>query len=413
VAAAVQRAAANRGRPQFYERVLDILSRDPDAARYGFYHDVVALNLYRNADDVGRVHGVFKDIQARHGIDKPVWLTETNAMPTDDTRIPCAAQHQAGAIRTTMEEQANFAVQAFAMAAAAGYGRAGFYQMVDDNPCQQPAVWGVTRDDGSRRAVAEALKTAMTAFGGFTRAEFVPLARFEEEWPAWPNDPTSYVPNWQVYQVALDLPGNRRISVVWNGDNAVVRARIRKTGTSARAIDKRGAVQPIGDVQGWWVVDLAPATAHYDTDPAGYFFIGGDPLLIVEEGVAGGSPVVPPALGNPGSSAPSLRLAVNPSGGQTVPRGAPADFALAVQGAEGTTQPIALRVIRWSSQRLPEPHGPESLPLAVSVPAAVQSGATARVHIDTGQAEPGIYYITVEAAAGSLTQTVDLALVLE
>ena len=71
-------------------------------------------------------------------------------MPTDDTSIPCADIHARNPIQTTQAQQAAYAVQAFALAAAVGYGRIGFYQMVDDNPCIQSAVWGITRDDGTR-----------------------------------------------------------------------------------------------------------------------------------------------------------------------------------------------------------------------------------------------------------------------
>ena len=60
-----------------------------------------------------------------------------------------------------MDQQASYALQAFAMAAAAGYQRSEFYQMVDQNPCTEPAVWGVTRDDGSRRPVSDALRTEL------------------------------------------------------------------------------------------------------------------------------------------------------------------------------------------------------------------------------------------------------------
>src|SRR5918911_2114306 len=76
-------------RPHFYDRLLGILSQDPDAAANGYYHDVVALNLYRAPDDIYRVYSIIKDIQHNYGIDKPVWLTETNAMPSDDTAVAC------------------------------------------------------------------------------------------------------------------------------------------------------------------------------------------------------------------------------------------------------------------------------------------------------------------------------------
>src|SRR5207237_2683673 len=124
-------------RPQFYERLLSILSQDADAAKYGYYHDVVGLNLYRAPDDIYRVHTQIKEIEKRFGLDKPVWLTETNAMPSDDRSVACP--HDDAAIQTTMDQQASYAVQAFAMSAGAGYQRFEFYQMVDQNPCADTA----------------------------------------------------------------------------------------------------------------------------------------------------------------------------------------------------------------------------------------------------------------------------------
>src|SRR5207249_9872318 len=108
----------NSNRPLFYDRVLGILSRDPSAAANNYYHDVVSLNLYRAPDDVYRVHGVFKGIQKKYGIDKPVWLTETNTMPLDDAAVACP--HSDTPIQTTMDQQAAYAIQAEALAAAAG-----------------------------------------------------------------------------------------------------------------------------------------------------------------------------------------------------------------------------------------------------------------------------------------------------
>ena len=80
-------------------------------------------------------------------------------------------------IKTTMDQQAAYAIQSLALAAAAGYSKIEFYQMVDANPCAEPAVWGLTRDDGTRRPVSDALKVAIGNFSGFTRAQFVPLTR--------------------------------------------------------------------------------------------------------------------------------------------------------------------------------------------------------------------------------------------
>jgi hypothetical protein len=407
----------NNNRPLFYDRVLSILAQDPSAAANNYYHDVVSLNLYRAPDDVYRVHGVFKSIQAKYGIDKPIWLTETNAMPSDDTSIPCADKHSNEAIRTTMNQQAAYAIQAEALAAAAGYAKIEFYQMVDSNTCTEPAVWGVTRDDGSRRPVEQALKVSVNNFSGYTNARFAPLVRDQAAWSAWPDDPTSLVPNWQVYQVAFDKPGNQRVTALWNGDGSTLRVRIPKNGSSAQVVDRLGNVQQLESNQGWWVVDLPAASAYFKLndqikDPDGYHFIGGDPLLIVENGVDAGAPMVAPRLGDPGSVATEFKVFVTPDGGQTVSRGEPAEFFAATHSYEGFSAQINFSVIQWSTQRFPDAKDGSTLPLAATLPSGVKPGDTATLHFETAGADPGIYYIKVQADGGGLMRTFDLALVL-
>ena len=287
-------------RDLFYQRLLKLLTADPQAAANGAYHDAVALNLYRSPDDIYRIYQVFKDIQRRFRIDKPVWLTETNAMPSDDRQVPCWQDHS-DPWRTTLAQQAAFGVQAFTLAVAAGYERVSFYKMVDDHACEQVAEWGLVRDDGTRRPVAEALGTAIRCLGGFTAARFSPLERRTTTWTAWPDNPTVYTPNWQVYQVALDRPGQQRVTVVWNGDGTPLRVRIARHGTTARALRVTGAEHGlIGDPRGW-EFSLPAATAHFQAsnsvrDPDGYHYIGGEPILIVEDGVDPVSPVIAPTL---------------------------------------------------------------------------------------------------------------------
>ncbi len=400
---------AQNNRPQFYDRILSILAQDPTASANNFYHDAVSLNLYRAPDDIYRVYSIFKGIQQQHGIDKPVWLTETNAMPTDDSAVSCP--HADSPIQTTMDQQADYAVQAFAMAAAAGYQRYEFYQMVDQDPCNQPAVWGITRDDGSRRPVANALKTAVTTFSGYTAAHFAPFVRETQDWSAWPDDPTSLVPNWEVYLVAFDKPGNVRVTALWNGDGSELRVRIQKNGTSAVLLDRNGNQHPLQDSQGWWLVDLAGATAHYPDDPAGYYFIGGEPRLLVEQGVSPDAPVVAPALGDPGSVPREFRLYLNPQDGQTVSSGEPADFFVNVRGEEGFADPVSFTLDHWSTQRFPQPQDPATLPVQVSLPAPVVPGQTGMVHVETSGAGPGIYFLDLVGTGGGLTKDVQLALV--
>jgi hypothetical protein len=288
----------NSSRPQFYERYLRLVSARPEAREQGFFHDAVPLNLYRAPDDLVRLHFLFKDIQKRFGIDKPMWLLELNAMPTDDRLVGCAGVHAANPIQTTQLQQAAYAIQALAVAAAVGYERIGFYQMIDDDPCKQSAVWGITRDDGSQRPVARTLRTAIRRFSGFLEARFAPLVRQPAHWSAWPDDPSSYTPNWQVYEVVFDLQDSRRVTVVWNADGAPLRIRVPKRAAQAQLLGAQGESQTLvtsGDQD--WAIDLPPASAHFAGDPDGYYFIGGEPKLLMEDGVPGGTPVTPPRLG--------------------------------------------------------------------------------------------------------------------
>ena len=375
----------NTGRQQYYERALDIISRDPDAAKYNFFHDMVSFNLYRAADDVFRVHSVIADIQKRHGIDKQIWLTETNAMPSDDSSIACP--HADTPIQTTMQQQAAYSIQAMAMAAAAGYQRYEFYQMVDQDPCAEPAVWGVTRDDGSRRPVADALRTAFTNLGGFSNVRFVPYVREVQNWAPWPDDPSSLVPNWEVYQVTFDKPGNERVHVLWNGDGNSLRVRVRKNGSGATLIDRSGGTSPAREDSGWWTFDLPGATAHYPDDPGGYYFIGGDPVLLVEDGVDPSTPVVAPALGDPGSVPREFKLFPSPINGQTVSAGEGADFYISVRGVRRVLGPgqlprRAVELAAGARRRKPRVR----LPLQVQVPSNVAPGVTATAaHRDRGR----------------------------
>jgi hypothetical protein len=366
------------------------------------------LNLYRAPDDIYRVYSIFKDIQKQHGLDTPIWLTETNAMPSDDSAVSCP--HADTPIKTTMNEQADYAVQAFAMAAAAGYQRYEFYQMTDQDPCSEAAVWGITRDDGSRRPVSDALKTAVLQFSGYTAVHFAPLVRETQDWSPWPDDPGSFMPNWEVYQVAFDRPGNERVTALWDGDGGGLRVRIHKNGTSAVLLDRDGNQHPVQNSQGWWVIDLAGATAHYPQDPGGYHFIGGEPVLLVEEGVDPAAPVVAPALGDPGSVPREFRLYLNPENGQTVSRGQAADFFVNVRGEEGFSDPVSFSIDHWSTQRCPQPQDPAALPLAVSLPSTAAPGQTAQVHVETAGAGPGIYFLDVVASGGGMSKEVQLAL---
>ena len=230
---------------------------------------MVSFNLYRAADDVFRIHAVIEDIQKRHGIDKPIWLTETNAMPSDDSSIPCP--HADTPIKTTMQQQAAYSIQAMAMAAAAGYQRYEFYQMVDQDPCAEPAVWGVTRDDGSRRPVGDALRTAFTNLGGFyERAQFVPYVREVQSWSPWPDDPRRWCRTGRSTRSRSTSPATSASTRCGMATGTSFGCACARTARARRWSIDRAGTSPAREDSGWWTFDLPGATAHYPDDPGGY-----------------------------------------------------------------------------------------------------------------------------------------------
>jgi hypothetical protein len=312
-------AVANANQPLFLERVLSILAEDPQARAAGFYFDAVGLNLYSSPDDIVRVGRLYRDVLERYGLSTPLWMTEMNATPYDDPTPGLA--HASNGFRVTMEEQASYVTQAYALGLSAGYARMAFHSMTDRDT--QDELWGLVRNDGSLRPAFVAYQTAARYMGGATRAVFAGRERAEWRWPR-----NGYVPNWQVYLVAFERPSGplpplppappaggsaaaapeipapdgpaadqpQRVSVLWNGDPEPLRVAVPRTSSRAAAVDKYGRLVPLEATESTWIVALPPATARSPLDPDGFYFIGGSPILLVESGVPDGAPVVPPTV---------------------------------------------------------------------------------------------------------------------
>ena len=269
-------ADQNENRPLFLERTLSALATDPDAARQRYYFDAAALNLYTSPDDLGRVADVYRGVLGRFGSSAPLWLTETNATPYDDP-IKGLGREQNG-LRVTLDQQASYVVQAFAMGLAAGYERMAFHSTMDRSTDDE--VWGLIRNDGTLRPAFVAYQAAARYLSG-GRTRFAGLERSERRWPAG-----GFVPNWQVYLVAVERDGGELVSVVWNGDGEPRTVSLPKRSEQATLFDKYGRTLPLAREGDTWRLLLPAATAHSPLDPEGYFFIGGDPLFLVERGVA-------------------------------------------------------------------------------------------------------------------------------
>jgi hypothetical protein len=271
----------NASRPLFVERTLSALAGDPEAGKNHSYLDAVALNLYTSADDLGRVAGVYRDVLGRFGLDAPLWLTETNATPFDDPAK--GLRREQNGLRVTLEQQSAYVTQAFALGLASGFERMAFHSTMDR--ATDDESWGLIRNDGTLRPAFVAYQTAARYMSG-GRARFVGRERAEWGWPSG-----GYVPNWQVYLVGVErgppgAPGDL-ISILWSGEGAPLRVSVPARAPQAELFDKYGRPQPqaLMREEDRWILTLPPATAHSPLDPDGYYFVGGDPLLLVERGV--------------------------------------------------------------------------------------------------------------------------------
>jgi hypothetical protein len=297
-------------------RFLRAATRDPEGKDSGYFFDLMGLNLYRNAHDLydRKKGGVpwaaeapdrvgVDQILSGFGLQKPVWITEFNSMPFDETQVEgWDPRTRFDGVRITQVEQASFVIQAYALGIAAGYETLFWQAMQDDRPPVPDELWGLVRyhsdpqnaDPARLRPAYTAYQVAARYLSDAERVEFLTVDRAD------PNNYRSRAPRyqWWVHYVMFQR-GTQRTSVLWNGNGAPVRVSLPKLGQAAKVVDKAGNETPLDPQGDRWVLALEAASRRataFGGDPPGYFFVGGSPLLLVEEGVAPDAPVERPRV---------------------------------------------------------------------------------------------------------------------
>lgn len=245
---------AVRGREQYLERLLTVLDRDPQAAQHGYYFDVASLHIYFTSDSVFTIVNTFRNILRRHGLNKPIWINETNAAPDRDPVWPVNRPN----FHVTLEQQSAFLLQAFALGLAAGAERIAVYKLID--PALPPGSedFGLLRPDGSRRP-------AFTTFQIITRYYASTQAAFLDQMPP-------------VTQVTL-AQGGRTTRVLWARTPGRVFVRVSALAPTALLVDQAGTIQTLQATQGTYTLELPGASC----DPVDGCIIGGPTFLLVEE----------------------------------------------------------------------------------------------------------------------------------
>jgi len=245
------------GRRQYFERFLDVVAQDPTAPEHNHYFDVVTLHIYFKPQTVYEIVNFFRQAMREHDLDKPIWINETNAPPSHDPSRPV---HNPRFV-ISLDEQASYIIQAFALGLAAGVERIAVYKMIDKpgDIHANPEPYGLVRADGSLRPAFYAYQVVTTHFAGFRQATLVRRG--------------------EIDQVTIDR-GERTTTVLWNRSPMTQTIAVQAIAPQAILVNKEGETWTLTAEDGQYVLTLPGALC---SDPTGCF-IGGSPLLLVEEG---------------------------------------------------------------------------------------------------------------------------------
>lgn len=249
---------ARHGREQYLTRLLNIITADPAAAERRFYFDAVAYHFYYDPREMFDIVTQVRATLDSYGLRKPVWVTQLNAPPTDDPQEPPIGEP---AIRVSVAEQANFVIQAYALLAAAGAERVGFYKLRTEADYTAAGLpFGLLRADNSRRPAFGAYQVVTKYFDGYTNYQWVHQGNF--------------------YIITLNRR-NQTTTVLWNISSADRPFSINAIAAEAILVDETGAEQVIQAANGVYSLVLPGASCGGEN-----CIIGGAPRLLIETGSA-------------------------------------------------------------------------------------------------------------------------------
>jgi hypothetical protein len=190
---------------------------------------------------------------------KPIWISETNVIPYDDT----ARQYPAGGFRATLDEQASYMVQSLAIGLAIGVQRLEVNRMIDGTDFQAGGEpFGLVRNDGTVRPAYYAYRTAVILFSGTTSGQI------------------AHDSNTGVYLVTLHRPG-ATVMVMWDKHPRAIKFGL-QAASKTLLYDKFGQRLNVAAHNGNVIVKLPGATGNTNTASRTDYVIGGNPVIAVE-----------------------------------------------------------------------------------------------------------------------------------
>ena len=246
----------------WFERLLRVALKDPEARTHGLFFDVLSVHVYGDTSLVWKMTHQFDSLATSMGYSKPIWIDEMNAHLTSDGnwQLP-DAEHP-----VSLDQQAAFVMQGSALGLALGAQGIAIYHLYEDADPKQAGSndgLGLIRYDGSYRPAYYAYRTVIANFSGTTRAD-----RFS----------TNGVTDIVLHQ------SDKTVSVLWNETANPIQVRV-PIQYSPRMVSMLGTLMPFAN-------SGTAAVSNEFTLPAcsGECLIQGEPRLLITSGTT------PPAV---------------------------------------------------------------------------------------------------------------------
>ena len=271
-------------RPPYVGSLLEVAAKDPTARQNDWYFDVAAVHTYANPLNSFTQPMSLRRVLDERGIDKPIWILESNAVPSDDPKAPT----RPGPYRATQEQQASYIIQSYALGIAAGVERQAVYKLVDESP-ENGQYFGLVRNDGTVRPAYTAFQVA-TKYFSHTRwasytwsgGQFPPTREEVNALLASDKSRTQFIWPGEVNRVVLER-GPRRTTVVWNASPWPLRAEVQAAAPRALLVDQAGSTGQVAARDGVYTLDLPPSTHNTDPNDPSVYLIGGRPWVLEEQ----------------------------------------------------------------------------------------------------------------------------------
>jgi hypothetical protein len=237
--------------PTFLDRLLAIAAADPQAVENNYFFDVVSLHIYFRTETIRSIIEQVVAIQDRYGLQKPIWINETNAPPNRDPEWPVNRPR----FQIDLDQQTWFVIQAVALGFASGAERISVYKLVDINLPPGGESFGLVRPDLSRRPAYDAFKLVTRCFGAFDEV-------------ALEVDPS-------FYRITFSRPGTWT-HVAWSRTPAESNVQIRANREVATLLDTSGESMQLLPQEGNFTVRLSGQRCGDEC------LVGGQPRLLLE-----------------------------------------------------------------------------------------------------------------------------------